>query len=752
MPKFREITGQFIGYTPDGPDPDLIPDRSPMNGWVTFTPKYANGIISFPDLNPPEFVQPEPITARIVDGFVVVEVSTTGEDDTQTELQPLKLMVTDDDEASQVWTWKASFQDITVLGEDSYRSIDSWEFIVPDGEGSLDLTALRPVTKDAKTFTVRGPRGIGLASITAKDGKLTMTFTDGETNVIDIPEAIPGKDGEPGKDGKDGVDGKDGKPGKDGRDGVDGKDGAPGVVEDITASDITDSTETGRNVLKAANAAAARSAIGAGTSSLSTGTAAELNTGTASTARAWSSKVLAEYTQGEISEAMKGALPDLVGALESPLVIAHRGGGKNVYPEQGLRGMIASAESGFLPEMDIQFLSDDTPVLCHDASVNRTMTRVTGNVSALTREDWRNARLKPVFTGGRDDRPLFLEDALDYLGGQTVLVPEIKSSATMDQVDTVIEMVVKRGLQRAVLMQSFNYEACKKLAAAGMEVVYLHGTGPTQSWEEIKAAGINYWGPNRSNATPQKMEEAAAAGIRVVPYTVEAPWHAEELPSSVFGYFSNDPWGDSKRLGSYGTPRWEVGEAWPAQRITDETDGKVPGNWDGVEIWGSGLYVKKPNRLASISLEHMPGGLIGSPLRLEARFRFLEDFTSSSANAGFHLIRNDDDDSVLFADKAVPGQQGYTMGLRRNGTLDVWAFVDGAAATKIGTDQGEPLVWTGDESASITLTATIEDGTLTVRCPSNGALVTASAEVTGVFRPYLRINSTSVLFESVSAR
>lgn len=52
-----------------------------------------------------------------------------------------------------------------------------------------------------------------------------------------------------------------------------------GGVSEVTAAQITDATTVGRNVLKAATAAAARTAIGAGTSSLALGT-------TASTAKA----------------------------------------------------------------------------------------------------------------------------------------------------------------------------------------------------------------------------------------------------------------------------------------------------------------------------------------------------------------------------------------------------------------------------------------------------------------------------------
>ncbi|MEN1985879.1 hypothetical protein [Paenibacillus hubeiensis] len=50
--------------------------------------------------------------------------------------------------------------------------------------------------------------------------------------------------------------------------------GSGGGSGPITSNDITDATDTGKAVLKAASAAAARTAIGAGTSSLAIGTTA----------------------------------------------------------------------------------------------------------------------------------------------------------------------------------------------------------------------------------------------------------------------------------------------------------------------------------------------------------------------------------------------------------------------------------------------------------------------------------------------
>lgn len=89
----------------------------------------------------------------------------------------------------------------------------------------------------------------------------------------------------------------------------------------LDAADITDATAVGRNVLKAADAAAARTAIGAGTSSLAlgatastalagntsipaataAGTRAQLDAGTDTTVRAFSAKDIAEYVAAQIA-------------------------------------------------------------------------------------------------------------------------------------------------------------------------------------------------------------------------------------------------------------------------------------------------------------------------------------------------------------------------------------------------------------------------------------------------------------------
>lgn len=93
-------------------------------------------------------------------------------------------------------------------------------------------------------------------------------------------------------------------------------------AEPVTADTLEGATDTGKSVLKAATAAAARTAIGAGTSDLklgttattalkgdtvipeapSTGTAAALTTGTETTAKLWSAKTIADFVKAEVAK------------------------------------------------------------------------------------------------------------------------------------------------------------------------------------------------------------------------------------------------------------------------------------------------------------------------------------------------------------------------------------------------------------------------------------------------------------------
>ena len=303
MPKFREITGQFVGYIPDSIDSDIVPDRAPMSGRVTFTPVFTGGVIAFPELMPPEFAHPRTIHAKIVDGFVQVEVNEGEGDDEHIALQPLTLMVTVDDEASQVWSWRAEFDEILIGASDEYVTIPSWSFRVPDGSGPVDLTELVPLKSGGTVDVTKGPRGAGLENITAVDGQLVFEYTDGQESTVPIPEAVQGPQGEPGPAGADGEQGPQGEKGD------------PGEIPDLLVGNITDATPTGKNLMLAATEGAARNALGlaAGATSIA-GPLEELNNGTQTNSRVWSPRNLADYVTNRLpdikAQATEPALED----------------------------------------------------------------------------------------------------------------------------------------------------------------------------------------------------------------------------------------------------------------------------------------------------------------------------------------------------------------------------------------------------------------------------------------------------------
>lgn len=232
--------------------------------------------------------------------------------------------------------------------------------------------------------------------------------------------------------------------------------------------------------------------------------------------------------------------PDRVSQLELPVTISHRGGA-DVYPEESMEGFTASARDGFLPEMDIQFLADGTPVLIHDDTVDRTLEGVSGEVSDLSFEEWDSAKIKHP-TGGPTAETVTLDEALDELGGKVVMVPEIKPEATSAEIDQVLDEFDERGLEDSLIVQSFDFAAAKTIAERGYTSLYLFGTKlPAESAAQIADAGIEWVGPS-AKLPNSDLHTLIEAGFHVAPYTMASAKDARQLPHGIDGFFTNDPW------------------------------------------------------------------------------------------------------------------------------------------------------------------------------------------------------------------
>lgn len=433
---------------------------------------------------------------------------------------------------------------------------------------------------------------------------------------------------------------------------------------------------------------------------------------------------------------------DLISNLKAPLIVAHRGG-KNIYPEESMEGFIASMESGYVPEMDIQFLSDGTPALCHDSTVNRTMAGGTGNVSSFTRDQWRKMRILPAFADGKTAKPVLFEDVLDRIGGQVLLMPEIKTAATTAQVTQIINMVKSKRLEKAVILQTFTWATAVQIANAGLTPLFLFSS-TTQSPADIKAAGIEFVGPSKS-VSNTTMSAMASAGLKVIPYTLNKPAEVAAQPSTIFGYFSDDPWYTSGEMQGSHTGWWTEGIGWPARVITSADSGAGSSPYDGssfVHLRGGGIYVPKDANmsLTHVGLDHLIGGtgLIERPLSITARFEITRRTSKESSTVGFTLIRNTINQDNIFKDTTNPGQNGYTVGVRRSGEAVIWRYLDGASAERI---EENTSFWPGipaGYSGSIVLTLDMSEGYLKLHGGGNSGWLTVKDEIQGPFRAYLR--------------
>ena len=225
--QYRECRATITARIPDTPDADAHPDRVLVQGRGTAHPQFQGGSVVFTEIG--EYAIPQPIPVVIVDGELLVEVLSGDE---SVETQPLYLPVTVDERANQNWSWRLTF-DFLTLGEYGEEvKHPPLSFPVEAGDGPLEIsTVATPVIKSSG-FVTRGAPGAGLQDITAENGEIVFSWDNGRTTAIGVPDAVPGPPGKDGVDGVDGAPGADGQPGADGRPGADGADGLPGPKGD----------------------------------------------------------------------------------------------------------------------------------------------------------------------------------------------------------------------------------------------------------------------------------------------------------------------------------------------------------------------------------------------------------------------------------------------------------------------------------------------------------------------------------------
>ena len=163
-----------------------------------------------------------------------------------------------------------------------------------------------------------------------------------------------------------------------------------------------------------------------------------------------------------------GSGPLTVDALPRVPYVAHRGGAREV-PENSMSGLAAAYRRGTAQvlDFDTRVLRDGTPVVFHDATLNRT-TFLGGAVSGLDAGEWRGVRLRPrdALPGSwRAERPPTVAEVLDRFGGRTVLMLEAKDPRGLGRLAALIR---ERGLSRSVFVNTNDPEVARRVHALGL--------------------------------------------------------------------------------------------------------------------------------------------------------------------------------------------------------------------------------------------------------------------------------------------
>ncbi|MFE9920475.1 glycerophosphodiester phosphodiesterase [Streptomyces sp. NPDC005774] len=259
--------------------------------------------------------------------------------------------------------------------------------------------------------------------------------------------------------------------------------------------------ESGREVATEALQAATGAAVAAADAAEQAGTA--LTASSNAQASAASATTAAEAALEQAGQARVDA-SDAIAAVTSrlpavatidtlpPVVYdAHRGGaGEGV--ENTLAALRGSMPWADVLDIDSQVIGDGTPVLMHDATVDRT-TKAAGNVSLFNAAQWSLLRSDPSawFAAQAPDLPLHtVEQVLDELGGRRVMTVEAKNAAG---VATIAAMIRARRLERSVLINTNNTAIVSTIKSAGCLAHLWRSTAQmaTDNAATIKATGAD---------------------------------------------------------------------------------------------------------------------------------------------------------------------------------------------------------------------------------------------------------------------
>ncbi|MBU0473619.1 MAG: Ig-like domain-containing protein [Bacteroidetes bacterium] len=224
-------------------------------------------------------------------------------------------------------------------------------------------------------------------------------------------------------------------------------------------------------------------------------------------------------------------------------IISHRGGAA-LAPENTLGAFQNSVAIGaHYYELDVRLSSDDSLVIMHDDTINRT-TNGTGSINSMTYAQlslWdAGSWFSPLFAG--EKIPL-LSEALDIAINapyEIGVVIEIKSTeATI--VAKVIDLVRKKKMENRVIISSFNFTQVVQSISIAPEIdVQLFAGSITETMINNMGAMNAEWVGSGGDLTPALINLAHAKNVKVNRWTLNGAAEIQALIANNYDAVTTD--------------------------------------------------------------------------------------------------------------------------------------------------------------------------------------------------------------------
>ena len=228
------------------------------------------------------------------------------------------------------------------------------------------------------------------------------------------------------------------------------------------------------------------------------------------------------------------------------LVIAHRGASSEA-PENTLAAFrLALAQGCDAIELDIHLSRDCRVVVCHDAAIDRT-TNGSGAIADMTAEEIQSYDAGSWYGEGfAKERLPLLDEVLDLVPAAVEINIEIKSHEHPEVIPTLLALLESRHRLDSVFFSSFGHDCLLRLKreSSSARIGLLYNTDEVDYPSFFARNHTEGYSLHPHHACVDKVyvEAAGQQGLKVYPWTVDAPERMQELVAAgVSGIITDCP-------------------------------------------------------------------------------------------------------------------------------------------------------------------------------------------------------------------